>query len=91
MLTTPRHMLTMTQTHRKTETKIGENFQEEESNNVYRLSFSVQHYIFTDKQAHEITFGKDKDKDKGRDKDKVLEKHNMCYILEKQEVQGFQI
>ena len=93
MLTTPQHMLTMTQT--RTKTKTGENFQEEESNHVYRLTCSVQHYIFTDKQAHEITFGKDKEKDKGKekdkDKDKVLKRPNMCYIFEKQEVQGFQI
>ena len=99
MLTTPRHILTMTltKTQTKTKTKIGGNFQEEESNHVYRLTCSVQHYIFTDKQAHKITFGKDKNKDKGKDKDKekdkdkVLKRPNMCYIFEKQKVQGFQI
>ena len=56
----------------------------EESNHVYRLTYSVQHFICKDK----ITFGKT---NKDKDKDKVLKRPNMCYILEKQETQGFQI
>ena len=35
--------------------------------------------------------GKDKYKDKDKDKDKVLKRPNMCYIFEKQKVQGYQI
>ena len=34
---------------------------------------------------------KDKGKDKDKDKDNVLKRPNMCHILDKQEVQGFQI
>ena len=30
-----------------------------------------------------------KDKDKDKDKDKVLKRPNMCYIFEKQKVQGW--
>ena len=30
-------------------------------------------------------------KDKDNDKDKVLKRPNMCYIFEKQKVQGYQI
>ena len=34
---------------------------------------------------------KGKDKDKDKDKDKVLKRPDMCYIFEKQKVQGYQI
>ena len=35
--------------------------------------------------------GKDKDKNKDNDKRQVLKRLNICYIFEKQRVQGYQI
>ena len=56
-------------------------------------------HIYIDKEGNGISFDKntdentdkDKDKDKGKDKDKdkVLKRLNMCFIFEKQKVEGW--
>ena len=38
-----------------------------------------------------LSYGDDEYKDKDKDKDKVHRRPNICYIFEKQGVQGYQI
>ena len=55
---------------------------EEKARLRYNLPMQWCIVMFTDR---------DKDKDKDNDKDKVSKRPSMCYIFEKQKVQGYQI
>ena len=61
---------------------------------VYRFKFPVLMYIDAEMSlAHVDTYCplQDKDKDNDKDKDKIHKRPYMCYIFEKQGVQGYQI
>ena len=87
-------MLTMTKTHTKIKTKTKRKLPRR------RKYFCILAYMCTGcsiisiqtNRRTRLTLAKTKTRartKKDRDKDKVLKRPNMCYILEKCEVQGF--
>ena len=84
---------TKTKTHTKTNTKIkrGENLLEESLHVEAYLLCGALHLKIIRHMILPYTMTKTKTKTKTGKKTKVLKEHNMCYIFEKQRVQGYQI
>ena len=72
----PGMTMTKTNTHRKYKDKDARN------SSVPVLMYIGCNALWLISYAHQY---------KDKDKDKVLKRHNMCYIFEKQKVQGYQI
>ena len=84
---------TKTKTHTKTNTKTkrGENLLEESLHVEAYLLCGALHLKIIRHMILPYTMTKTKTKTKTGKKTKVLKEHNMCYIFEKQRVQGYQI
>ena len=65
----------------------------QEGNDIYGHTFSVLQKMYLDKQEYGITFEnhKSENKDKDKDRDKITKIPNMCFILENDMTQEYQI